>query len=149
MLLRIFLVIAILAGAGVIAISHFKVRPQIEGIIAEREKNAKDRDTEKSAKVKAQTELKATTAKLKQTETILSETQTQLAASKQQAEGLQKQVTGLKIDLEKSRQDANEAHQKLSAWELTVLQPDQIKGLIDQVKNLKVMNQGLDEEKKL
>ena len=140
--------IAILAGAGVIAVSHFKVRPQIEGIIAQREKNAKDRDMEKSAKVKAQNEQRATAAKLKQTETTLGETQTQLAATKQQAEGLQKQVTGLKGDLDKSRQDATEAHQKLSAWELTGLQPDQIKILIDSEKKLRAANQALDEEKK-
>ncbi len=148
MLLRIFLALAILAGAGVIAVSHFQVRPHIEGIIGEREKNAKDRDTEKQAKVKAQTELKATALKLKTTETALGETVIQLAASKQQTEAEQKRAAGLKTDLDKTRLDLNESQQKLARWDGIGLDPSQVKGLIDSEKNMRAANQALDEEKK-
>ena len=140
MLLRIFLVIAILAGAGVIAVSHLMVRPQIEEIIGQRE-------TEKKAKVTAQNQLKDTTAKLKDTEKTLGETQTQLAASKQQTEAEQKRANGLKQDLEKTRLDLTEKEQKLARWDGIGLDPSEVKTLISSNKNLLVLSQGLDEEK--
>lgn len=39
MLLRICLILAILAGVGVIGVSQFMLRPQIEGIMKERQDN--------------------------------------------------------------------------------------------------------------
>ena len=149
MLLKICLVIAIVAGAGVIAVSHFKVRPHLEGIIEQREKNAKDRDSEKAAKIKTQKELAATSSKLKETETTLTDTQTQLAASKQQVEGEQKRANGLKVDLDKTQQALTESQQKLARWDGIGLDPSQVKAVIDSEKNLRVDNKGLDEEKKL
>ena len=53
MFLRICLVITILAGAGVVYLSHFQVRPHVQEIIDHRDQNAKDRDMEKAAKMKA------------------------------------------------------------------------------------------------
>jgi hypothetical protein len=86
MLLRIFLIVTILAGAGVIAVSHFKVRPHVQEIIDQRE-------SEKGLKTKALDELKTTKENLKttkeelaSTKTQLGETQTQLASAKSQAE---------------------------------------------------------------
>src|SRR4051812_8511546 len=149
MLLRICLIVTILAGAGVIALSHFKVRPHVQEIIDQREKNAKDRDTEKAAKMKALGELKFTTAKLKDTETILGETQTQLAASKSQAEAENKRANGLKEKLTKTEQDLNESQQKLARWAEVPLDPSQVKDLIASEKNLRMANQALDEEKKV
>src|SRR2546422_101786 len=66
MLLRICLILTILAGAGVIAVSHFQVRPHVQEIIDQREKNAKDRDNEKRQKETAQKQLKETKAELDQ-----------------------------------------------------------------------------------
>jgi len=149
MLLRICLVIAILAGAGVIVVGHLKVRPHIEGIIDERNKNAKDRDTEKAAKVKAQKDLKDTIAKLKETEGTLAQTQTQLAASKKQTEEEQKRANGLKQELDQTRQTLNTAQQELAAWVALGIPVDQIKGLIQSEKNLRSANQALDGENKV
>lgn len=148
MLLRICLIVAILAGAGVIALSHFKLRPHVQEIIDAREKNAKDRDTEKAAKVKALGQLKATTEKLKQTETTLAETQTQLAATKTQVETETKRANGLKQDLAKLREDFNESQQKLARWDGIGLDALQVKEVIASEKNLRAANQALDEEKK-
>src|SRR5438128_2655518 len=130
MLLRISLIVAILAGAGVIALSHFKLRPHVQEIIDTRDKNAKDRDTEKAAKLKAQGELKVTTAKLKQTESTLAETQTQLAATKTQVETETKRANGLKQDLAKLREDFNESQQKLARWDGIGLDALQVKDVI-------------------
>ena len=67
MLLRICLIIAILAGAGVIAISQLQVRPHIEGIIAEREQQ-RDRGN------KLDVALKDKSKKLADTENVLTTT---------------------------------------------------------------------------
>jgi len=149
MLLRICLIVAILGGAGVIAVSHFMVRPQVENIMAERQKNADDRDAEKKAKVTALAKLKATEGKLKDTETNLEQTKTQLAAAKTQVEAEQKRGNALKQDLEKTRVDLTDTQQKLARWDGIGLDPSQVKGLIQSEKDLRNANKGLDEEKKL
>jgi len=149
MLLRICLIVAILGGAGVIAVSHFMVRPQVENIMAERQKNADDRDAEKKAKVTALAKLKATEGKLKDTETNLEQTKTQLAAAKTQVEAEQKRGNALKQDLEKTRVDLTDTQQKLARWDGIGLDPSQVKELRDSEKALRDANKGLDEEKKL
>ena len=148
MLLRICLVIAILAGAGVIALSHLKVRPHVQEIIDAREKNAKDRDTEKGLKTKALAELKATKKDLEETKATLSETQTQLASTKSQAEAEHKHNVSLTADLVKVRADFTESQQKLARWDAVRMDPSQVQDLIASEKNLKLANQALDEEKK-
>ena len=57
MLLRIFLILAILAGIGVIAVSELKVKPQIKGIIDERESNLKHWKEEETNRKKKEKEL--------------------------------------------------------------------------------------------
>jgi len=146
MLLRICLIVAILAGAGVIAVSHLKVRPHVQEIIDAREKNAKDRDMERSAKTKALAELKSTKSDLESTKTKLGETETQLASAKSQAEAENKRANGLKVDLEKTRQDFNESQQKLARWGEIPLDPSQVKELIASEKNLRAGNDVLKEE---
>jgi septal ring factor EnvC (AmiA/AmiB activator) len=142
-------VIAILAGAGVIAVGHFKVRPHIEGIIEQRNTNAKERDNEKAAKVKALKELKETTATLKKTERELGDTQTQLTATKKQADDLQKKANETKAKLDNAEEKLTESNQKLARWEGTGIQPEQVKGLVDSEKNLRANNDVLKDELKI
>src|ERR1043166_5824762 len=149
MLLRICLILAILAGAGVIAISHFQVRPHIQSIIDERDKNAKDRDTEKKAKETAQKKLKATETELTTTKNDLTQTQNLLTATKQQAEAAQKQANNLKQDLDKTKLALNESQQKLAQWDLLGIQPSEVTELITSSKNLRLANVGLTEENKI
>ena len=148
MLLRICLILTILAGAGVIAVSHFKVRPHVQEIIDQREKNAKDRDTEKGLKTKALAELKATKSDLEQTKKNLAETETSLASAKSQLDAETKRANGLKQDLAKTREEYNESQQKLARWDGLGLDPIQVKEVIASEKNLRAANQALDEEKK-
>ncbi len=149
MLLRICLVIAILAGAGVILVGHLKVRPHIEGIIEQREKNAKDRDTEKAAKTKALAQLKTTTEKLKETETKLGETQTQLAAATKQIETEKKNSNSLKDQLAALQEKYTDSQQKLARWADIILDPVQVKEVIASEKKLIQDIQALNDEKKI
>src|SRR2546425_13326389 len=134
MLLRIGLVVAILAGAGVIAVTQFQVRPHIESII-------KEREDEKAAKLTAQQQLKntknelaKTKSDLKETQKNLDDTQKQLVTTKAQVDSEQKRANGLKQDLDKTRQELTEAQQELSRWKLVGLDPSQIKDLISSEK---------------
>lgn len=149
MLLRICLIVTILAGAGVIALSHFKVRPHVQEIIDARNQNAADRDKEKGLKTKALAELKATKSELDTTKATLAETQTQLASAKSQAESENKRANGLKQELAKTSEELKEKQQQLARWEQVGLDPSQVKDLIASEKSLRIANQGLDEEKKV
>ena len=71
MLLRICLILAIVTGLGVIGVSQFMLKPQIEGIITEREHN-------KTEWTKAATELTKTKKTLKETGEKLAKTETAL-----------------------------------------------------------------------
>lgn len=141
--------IAILAGAGTIALTHFKVRPHVQQIIDERNKNAKDRDTEKSAKVKALAELKSTKKDLDDTKATLTETQNQLTSTKNQLTAEQKRVADFKDKLSKSEAALSESQQKLARWNEIPLDPSQVKDLMTSEKNLLAANKALDEEKKV
>ena len=149
MLLRICLILAILAGAGVIAVSHFKVRPHIQSIIDQREENAKARDREKGGRLKAEKSLKETEAKLADTEKNLEETKGQLAAANSKATTLEGRVTDLTKTLDQTKKDLTESQQKLSRFELIGLTPEQVTALRDSVKSLRDTNGVLEEENKI
>jgi hypothetical protein len=149
MLLRICLILAILAGVGVIVVSQVKVKPHIQSIIDEREKNAKDRDMEKGAKVKALAELKKKGEELTQTQKKLGETETQLAAASARAAEQEKRGNELQQNWDKTKQELTGTQQKLSRWTLIGLEPEQIKSVVDSEKNLRAENAALDQEKKI
>ena len=74
MLLRTCLILAILAGLGVIGVSHFMLRPQIEEIIQVRNHNKEEWDKTQKRLDKTNVVLKATREKLSKTEATLEET---------------------------------------------------------------------------
>ena len=89
MLLRICLILAILTGVGVIGVSQFLLRPQIETIITDRNTFKDGWDKTKTELAKTKTTLKNTSEKLAKTETSLEETKTQLTATTAKFEGEQ------------------------------------------------------------
>ena len=112
MLLRISLILAILAGLGVIGVSQFMLRPQIETIIVDRNHNKEQWDKTTASLKKTNAVLKATNEKLAKTEATLDETKGQLVATtakfdseQKRANGLQDNVNKLNIDLKAVRDD--------------------------------------------
>jgi len=146
MLFRICLVFAILAGAGVIAVSHIGVRPHVQKIIDARDGNARDRDGERNVRNKVQAELAATNAKLESTRSTLAETQTQLASEKNQAATESKKANGLRQDLATTQQALKEYQEKLARWNQIPLDPSQVKEVIASEKNLRANNDALKEQ---
>ncbi len=143
MLLRICLILAILTGVGVIGVSQFMLRPQIETIITDRNNFKDGWDKTKTELAKTKTTLKNTSEKLAKTETTLDETKTQLTATTAKFEGEQKRANGLQENLTKSNSELKSAKDELFAYTSTSVKPEEIKGLVTSVKSLTVVNQGL------
>ena len=149
MLLRISLIVAILAGIGVIVVSQLTLRNHITEIIGARDQNAKDRDQEKDRANKAESALKKTTGELTQTKTKLDSAEKELASAKTRLSDEQRRVAGLTKDLETVRAERTDAQQKLSRYELTGLQPEQIKTTLEELKKTLAQNSAIEEEKKI
>jgi len=149
MLLRICLILAILTGVGVIGVSQFLLRPQIETIITDRNTFKDGWDKTKTELAKTKTTLKNTSEKLAKTETALDETKTQLTATTAKFEGEQKRANGLQENLTKSNSELKSAKDELFAYTGTGVKPEEIRGLVSTVKSLTVNNQGLVAEVKV
>lgn len=149
MLLRICLVLAILAGLGVIGVSQFVLRPQIVEIIETRDHNKREWDKTSTDLTKTKRTLKDTSEKLAKTETTLEETKVQLVATTGKFEAEQKRATGLQQNIDKLRADLKVAMDDLAAWTNLGLRVEQVMGVISERNNLQIANDGLKEEGKL
>ena len=149
MALRISLMLAILAGLGVIGVSQFMLRPQIERIIEKRDYNKKEWDRTASDLKKTKKTLTDTSEKLTKTEATLEETKGQLTAATAKFEAEQKRVVGLQETIGKLNGALKAAQDDLYAWTNSGVRVDEIKGLVANVKTLQTQTEALTEENKL
>jgi hypothetical protein len=149
LLLRISLIVAILAGVGVIVVSQLKVKPHIEGIIGERNQNANDRDREKARANKAEKELRETKSELDTTKTKLSDTETKLAAETTRANDQERRGNTLQQNLDKTKADLLSTQQALAAWNALGIPVESVRALIESEKKMRAANEALEEEKKI
>ena len=143
------MILAIVAGLGVIGVSQFMLRPQIETIIAEREHNKTEWNKTSAELAKTKKTLKDTSEKLATTEKSLDETKGQLASTTSKFEAEQKKSAGLQQNIEKLRADLKVAMDDLAAWTNLGYRVEQIKSVIDESKALQIANEGLREETKV
>src|SRR5580765_2357728 len=136
MLMRISLIVAILAGIAVGVLSFVQVKPKIDTLIAERDK-------EKGEKVAAQTELRTTKdtlakteKELKQTKDTLAETSAERDTAVAKAAEQTKKATELADKLEKANTDLGNARAELAAYQATGYKPEQIAVLGKQIRGL-------------
>ena len=134
MLIRISAIVAIVAALAVAGLSFVMVKERIETTMAARDKNAQDRDTERTAKEKSQRELKNTQVELTTTSNTLASTRTELDGMTTKATESEKRATTLAANLDKESGERKAAQQRLTQWELTGLNPEQIKGLQTNIK---------------
>jgi hypothetical protein len=146
MLLRICLILAIVAGLGVIGVSQFMLRPQIVEIRDTRDFNKQKWDETSTELTKTKRTLKDTSEKLAKTETALEETKTQLVATTGKFEAEQKRANGLQQTLDKTKAELKTASDELAAWAGLGLQVEQVRGVIDDNKNLRMAIDGLKAE---
>ena len=129
MALRISLILAILAGLGVIGVSQFVLKPQVEGIIQKREENKKGWDTAEANLRKTRTTLKETETKLTFTEKSLEETKGQLTAMTAKADSEEKRANLRTKELADTRATLKTKEDKLEQFRQLGYEPDQIKQL--------------------
>ena len=143
MLLRICLALAILAGVGVIAVSQFVLRPQIEGIRETRDTNKREWDKSAQQAKKLGGELKEAKATLETTQKDLEGTKTELASTTAKAADEQKRANGLQQTLDTTKGQLKTAQQDLSAWTALGLGVEQVRSLQSSVSALRDGNEVL------
>ena len=149
MLLRISLIAAILAGLGVIVVSHFKVRPHIEGIIQDRNTHKTNWESEKKRANNLKRSLDATNEILVTTSKKLAETETARDAAETRANEEQKRANGLQENLTRRMAELTDAQRKLAQWDVVGLTPDQVKTVVDSEKKLRAAGEVLTLENQL
>lgn len=149
LLTRITLIVAIIAALAATGVGVIKVK---ENIIALRE----DRDNEKRMKeeqtaraVKAEKSLEQTQAQLKKERSDHDATKNRLAQATKDLEEVQKRVASLSSELDKTRAEKLEAQQKLAAWNVLGLTPDQVNKLKEDFEQAKKTIEAIEAEKKV
>ncbi len=148
-MLRISLIIAIVAGLAAAGLNFYKVREVLNTTITER-------NAERDAKVQEQTAHSGTKKKLNETEENLAATSKKLegteATLKKTSESLvasESRGAELATRLEATTAERNTAQQTLSQWEILGVSPEQVKGIMGDLKNSKDEIEVITEEKRL
>jgi hypothetical protein len=129
-MIRISLFVAIAFSLAAIGIGVVKVKEKIVTTMDERDQNAKDRDSEKAAKIKVQGELKTTKADLESTKSNLAKTKKNLEEMTAKADELGQQKTELTTQLANVKAERDTAQNELIAWDLIGMKPPEIKKMI-------------------
>jgi hypothetical protein len=143
MALRISLILAILAGLGVIGVSQFVLKPHVQEIIDTKDKNKKGWEDAENRFKKTKKELEATQTKLTFTEKSLEETKGQLTAMTAKADSEEKRANLRTKELTDTRANLKTKEEKLEQWRQTGYEPDQVKQLAASEKQLKADKEAL------
>jgi Tfp pilus assembly protein PilE len=149
MLLRVFLILAILAGIGTVAVTHFMVRPHIQTIINDRDTNKQNWDRELARANKLNKDLKTTQETLATTEKNLDDTKNQLAVVTVKATEQENRENGLQQKLDTTTADLTEARQRLAAWNALGIPVETVAQIIESEKRFRNMTTILEQEKKV
>ena len=134
LLLRISLGLAILAGLGVIGVSQFVLKPQVEGIIKVRDDNATGWNNSKNDVTKLKKNLADTTGELKTTKGRLESTQSELTDANTKLTSSQTQAKDLQQNLDKTKSSLKAASDDLAAWLALGLPVTAVNGMGETIK---------------
>jgi septal ring factor EnvC (AmiA/AmiB activator) len=147
MLIRISLIVAIVAALAASALNFVVVKDKITTLIG-------DRDSQRSQKEQAQSELASTKKELAKTKDDLAQTQqeladTQAARDKAVADAAtqSKRADDLSDKLAKTTQERDDARNNLAAYTATGLTSDQVTKLNATLKNAQTEIEAISEEK--
>jgi hypothetical protein len=148
MLIRISLIVAIIAGLAVGGLNLFQVKEKVTALMQER-------DSERSQKEAAQTELADTKRELDQTDRALKETRQTLEittnerdAARSEADQHSRRASQLAEDLANTRMDRDNARSELARYEATQLTPEQVAMLNKQLRQVQENLAGAEAENK-
>lgn len=147
MLIRISLIVAIVAALAAAALNFTVVKGKIDAL-------TQDRDTQRTQKVQAQTELASTKKELAKTKTDLAQTQqeltdTQTARDKAVAEAAaqSKRADDLSDKLAKTTTQLNDTQNQLAAFTATGFTAEQVTKLGKSLKDAQTEIEAINEEK--
>jgi hypothetical protein len=149
MLMRIFLIIALVGGLAAAGINLFVVKDKIVTTITERDQFHTERDKEAEDKRKAQKDAKDTHATLDKTKEELTSTQKERDDAVTEA-GKQKQIaTKVSEELAKTTQERDDARANLAAWDGLGIPVNKVREIIAQLKQVMADQEVLQEEKRV
>jgi len=144
--LRICLVLAILAGIGVIVLNMVVLKPQVEGIMTQRAQHSNDWVKVTGEKKKVDKKLTETETELKTTRTDLESTKEKLTEASAKAAEQSKLATERAANIVKLTGQLKAAEDELAAWKATGYTVDQIPPMVAKVKALTLANDVFKEE---
>jgi len=149
MLLRICLIIAILAGGGVVAVNFVMVKKAIETTIAEREDQKTHREAAEKELASTKKTLADTKTRLDATTRTLAQTKSELDSANGKIADLDKKNSDLTVKLKSAEDKRDGLQAELGKWEQLHLTPEQVIGIQDDLKKTKVEIAGVNAENKL
>lgn len=149
MLRRICTILAILAGIGVIVLSQTQLKEKIQGVITQRDDNAKERDKQRARAEKTEKTLMVTSNDLISTTAIFVSTSNALETAQGNLAQANDAKAKLQGDLQKSRDETKSAQQELAQWAALGVKPEQVRAMQTDFGKSQEENVVLKEEKKL
>jgi uncharacterized protein HemX len=144
MLLRIFLILAILAGLGAGGVAFYEFNTQIPALAKQRDQEKEDKNKEIAAHNTTKKKLKDTEGKLAQTQQELADTKSDLTKATARADAQEKRATDLQDKLTKTAADLQDAQNTVAAYKSSGLSPDEVvkldKNFKDAQKEIAVIN---------
>ena len=147
--MRIFLGLAIIAALAAGTLNVLQVRDHINTLISQREEQRKQKETAQADASKTHAELTKTQTTLKQTQQDLADSQAAQKKAEALAVAQQKKADDLAAQLAKATQDRDAAQAELAAYKGTGKTPQEILGLISQIKKDQDDIAAINEEKKV
>ena len=149
MLLKISLLVAILAGAAVLVISHLQVAPKITGLQEELTTTQTQLTASQDAERKAKDEAKAAKDQAASFAAQLDTTTNLLTATIERLTIQERRANQNEADLNKTRTELTEAQRDLAAWKALTIPVDQVRSRLAELIEVKTANEALGEEKKV
>ncbi len=149
MLRRIFTVLAIVAGVAIIVVTQLKLREHVQGIIDQREQNAKDRDKEKARANKAERTLHTTSNELVSATAAFLSTSNELETTKGTLAQTKTELEKTATERQKALDSEKAARQELAQWNALGVRPEQVKVLQQDFAKATNAIAALSEEKKV
>lgn len=134
MLTRISLIVVILAGVGAIVFGQMQVKKKIDQTIAERSTFHTNWRTEEARANRLDKELAETKEALDQRTRELAAAREEIATKDVEITQLNRNISDLQNTVRQVRADRDAAQAKLTAYELTGLNPEEIKEVIARLK---------------
>jgi multidrug efflux pump subunit AcrA (membrane-fusion protein) len=149
MLTRISLFVVFLAGIGAIVFGQMQIQQKIKETIADRTRFYNSWQDEERKRIAAETELASTREQLAQTQAELNRAQQEISNRDAQIAQLNIDLERTNGDLRRARAERDAAQARVVQYELTGLEPDEVKEVIARLtaslENIEALELTIDE----